>query len=118
MGLVFRAPSRDRHGDPIDSAGKPVDMLDEFGDAFVGEVSGLIMGGLSANPKMQGEESTDTRGQVGCPTASSIRVRVGDRIEINGVRYRVISNPEWDYPSYLTGTKPTHYWIDVEGYIG
>lgn len=118
LGLVFRAPYRDRHGDPIDSDGNPVDMLDDDGNAFVGEIRGIIMGGLSASPKMKGEESTDTRGQIGCPTKASITLQVGDRIEINSVRYRVISNPEWNYPSYLTGTKPSHYWLDVEGYIG
>jgi len=118
VAQVFRAPNRDRHGDPIDSEGNPVDMLDEDGNAFVGEIKGIIMGGLSASPKMSGEEATDTRGQIGCPTKSSIRIKVGDRIELNGVRYRVISNPEWDYPHYMTGTKPSHYWLDVEGYIG
>ena len=118
MAQVFRAPNRDRHGDPIDVDGNPVDMLDEEGNAFVGEIKGIIMGGLSASPTMKGEESTDTRGQIGCPTKSSIVLKVGDRVEINNVRYRVISNPEWNYPSYLTGTKPTHYWLDVEGVIG
>lgn len=118
VGLVFRAPERDRHGDAVDSNGDAVDMLDEEGNAFVGEIKGIIMGGLSASPKMRGEESTDTRGQIGCPTKASVTLKVGDRIEIMGMRFRVISNPEWNYPSYLTGTRPTHYWLDVEGYIG
>lgn len=118
VAQVFRAPFRDRHGDPIDSDGNPVDMLDDEGNAYVGQIRGIIMGGLSANPKMRGEESTDTRGQIGCPVKASITLNIGDRIEINSVRYRVISNPKWNYPSYLTSTKPSHYWLDVEGYIG
>lgn len=118
VALVFRAPDRDRHGDAIDSEGNPIDMLDEFGNAFIGEIKGVIMGGLSASFKMRGEESSDTRGQIGCPTKASITLRVGDRVEIGGARFRVISNPEWNYPSSLSGTKPTHYWLDVEGHVG
>lgn len=116
-GLVFRAPLRDRHGDPIDEDGKPVDMLDDEGNAFVGEISRIVMGGLSASPKMAREESSDTRGMIGCPRKSKVKLQFGDRIDINGVRYRVISKPEWDYRHFLTGTDFGYYWVDVEGMV-
>lgn len=118
VAQVFRAPNRDRHGDPVDAEGNPVSMLDEEGNAYLGEIKGIIMGGLSASRNKRGEESADTRGQIGCPIKSSITLRIGDRVEIRGARYAVISNPEWNYPNYLTGTKPSHYWLDVEGQIG
>lgn len=117
-GSVFRAPMRDRHGDAIDEDGKPVDMLDEDGNAYVGDISGIVMGGLSASPSMSREESSDTRGMIGCPRKAVVRVQFGDRININNVRYRVTSNPEWDYPHDFTGTDFGYYWVNVEGVIG
>lgn len=115
---VFRAPNRDRHGDPIDLAGNPVDMMDDEGNAYVGEIKRIVMGGLSASPKMARGESSDTRGMIGCPSKASVKLKFGDRVEINDVRYRVISRPEWDYPQSLTGTRFGYYWIDVEAQIG
>lgn len=117
-GLVFRAPLRDRHGDAIDEDGNPVDMLDEEGNAFVGEINNIVMGGMSASPKMAREESSDTSGMIGCPRRGKVKLQFGDRININGVRYRVTSNPEWDYPHYLTGSDFGFYWVNIEGMIG
>jgi hypothetical protein len=117
--LVFRAPMRDRHGDPVDANGNPVNMLDEEGNAFVGEIKGIVMGGLSASPRMSARgEASDTRGMIGCPLRASVKLKFGDRVEIDGVRYRVISNPEWGYSGTLTGTNFGSYWVDVEGFIG
>lgn len=116
--LVFRAPLRDRHGDAIDADGNPVDMLDEEGNAFVGRISKIVMGGMSASPSRSREESSDTRGMIGCPRRAAVKLKFGDRVEINGVRYRVISKPEWDYRSSLTGTDFGYYWVDIEGTIG
>ena len=117
-GSVFRAPLRDRHGDPIDEDGNPVNMLDEDGNAFVGEIKNIVMGGLSASPKMSYQETSDTRGMIGCPRKASVKLKFGDRVNIDGVRYRVISNPEWNYPHMLTGTDFGFYWVDVEGFVG
>lgn len=117
-GLVFRAPLRDRHGDAIDEDGKPVDMLDEDGNAFVGEIANIVMGGMSSSPSMSRQESADTRGMIGCPRRAAVKLQFGDRVEINNVRYRVISNPEWDYRHGLSGTDFGFYWVDVEGTIG
>lgn len=115
---VFRAPERDRHGDPVDAQGNPVDMLDDEGNAFVGFVSRVVLGGLSASPSMKGQESGSSRGMIGLPKKASVRVTFGDRVEINGVRYQVISRPEWDYRHGLTGTDFGYYWVDVEGVYG
>lgn len=117
-GLVFRAPLRDRHGDAIDANGNPVDMTDEDGNAFVGQIDKIVMGGMSASPTMSREESSDTRGMIGCPRRAAVRLQFGDRVNINGIRYRVVSAPEWDYRQGMTGTDFGYYWVDVEGTIG
>lgn len=116
--LVFRAPLRDRHGDPVDDDGKPVSLVDEDGNAFVGEIKNVVVGGMSASPSMGRQETSDTRGMIGCPRRDAVKVQFGDRVEINKVRYRVISNPEWNYRHGLTGTDFGFYWVDVEGTIG
>lgn len=116
-GRVFRAPKRDRHGDAVDDNGKPVDMVDAEGLAYVGVIKKIIMGGLSASPKMQRIEATDTGGQIGCPAKASVQLQIGDRIEINDVRYRVTSPPRWGYESFFSGTKFGYQWFDVEGWV-
>ena len=117
-GRVFRAPERDRHGDPIDEDGLPVSMLDDEGNAYVGVINGIVMGGLSASPKMSRQETSDTRGMIGCPRTASVKLQFGDRIEIDKARFAVISHPEWDYRHGLTGTDFGYYWVDVEAKIG
>lgn len=117
-GRVFRAPARDRHGDPVDELGRPVSMLDEDGLAFVGQIKGIVMGGMSASPSRAREETADTGGMIGCPVRSSVKLSFGDRIDIGGVRYQVTSRPEWDYRQALTGTRFRHYWVDVRGVDG
>lgn len=116
-GRVFRAPLRDRHGDPVDVDGNPVDMLDADGNAFVGEVKRIIIGGMSASPTMGREESSDTRGMIGVPRKQAVAIQFGDRVEIGDVRYRVVSNPEWDYAHDMTGTDFGYYWLSVEGMV-
>lgn len=117
-GKVFRAPMRDRHGDPIDAQGNPVDMIDEDGNAYVGMIKRIVMGGMSASPAMFREETSDTRGMIGCPQKSVVKLEFGDRVEIADVMYRVISRPEWDYRQGFTGTSFGYYWVDVEAPIG
>lgn len=117
VGKVFRAPLRDRHGDPIDADGNPVDMLDTDGNAFIGEVKRVILGGLSASPNMGREESSDTSGMIGVPRRQPVQLQFGDRVEIGNVRYRVTSNPEWDYKHDMTGTDFGYYWVNVEGVV-
>lgn len=117
-GVVYRAPKRDRHGDAVDEDGNPVEMTGD-GLARVGVVKGIIMGGMSASPSMAQRETSDTTGQIGIPKkGNTVQVKFGDRIDINGVRYRVTSKPEWDYRQYMSGTDFGFYWISVEGVIG
>lgn len=91
-------------------------MLDEEGLAFIGELEDIIMGGLSASPSMARQETSDTRGMIGCRTDLEPQVKFGDRIEIDDVRYQVTSKPEWGYGHSFSGsTFFNRYWVDVEG---
>lgn len=113
-GDVFRAPKRDRHGDPIDDDGNPVRVLDKSGQAFVGTLTGIIMGGQSASRRLQNSESSDTSGMIGCLRNHSVKVKHGDRIVIDGVKYEVTSRPEWQYGHSFADTDwSPYYWVDV-----
>lgn len=112
-GKVFRAPKRDRHGDPVDLDGNPVDMNSD-GQAFVGVVRGVVMGGLSASPSLRQGEASDTSGQIGIPNENPFKVRFGDRILIDSVSYKVTSRPRWDYAQSMSGTRPQMHWVSVE----
>lgn len=119
VGRIFRAPKRDRHGDPVDSSDNPVDMRDPEGLAFVGELKDIIMGGISASPSKGRQETSDTSGQIGCRTDLEPKVMFGDRIEIDGVRYQVTSQPEWGFGHSFSGsTFFNRYWVDVEARVG
>ena len=117
-GKVFRAPLRDRHGDPVDADGNPVSMVDVDGLAFVGEIKEIVMGGMTASPTMQRQETSDSAGMIGCPVKSVVKLAMGDRIDIGGTRYQVASKPHWDYRQTLTGTRFPYYWVDVRGTDG
>jgi hypothetical protein len=114
-GNVYRAPARNAHGDAIDADGNVIRLSD--GVALVGEINGIVMGGQSALPSRGRQESSDTSGQVGIPNTNAIKVQFGDRIEIDGVTYKVTSRPQWDYAHSLTGSPPSHYWLHVESTI-
>jgi hypothetical protein len=114
IGTVYRATARNAHGDAIDSDGN-VTRLD--GDTLVGTVTGLVMGGQSVAVSRGRQESSDTSGQIGIPTTNTVHVQFGDRVDIDGVRYKVTSRPEWNYPSSLTGTSFGRYWLHVEATI-
>ena len=116
-GTVYRAPQRDRHGDPIDYWANPVDMADPDGWAYVGTISGVIIGGQSVSPSRGRQESSDTTGQIGCRRTGSVKLQFGGRIDIDGQRYKVVSRPEWDYPHW-TGTSFPLYWVRVEATVG
>ena len=114
IGTVFRAPSRNAHGDAVDGGGNVVRLTD--GVALVGSIT-IVMGGMSVTPSRGRQESSDTTGQIGCPTTEAVHLQFGDRIDIGGVRYKVTSRAEWDYPSSLTGTSFGYAWFDVESTI-
>lgn len=112
-GDVFRAPKTDRHGDPVDDAGNPVKITDKEGLAFLGTLTDIIMGGQSASKVLSRQESSDTSGMIGCRRDRTPKLKFGDRIVIDGIKYEVKSPPEWDHPHSFTGTNFNRYWVDV-----
>jgi hypothetical protein len=122
-GDVFRAPKRDRHGDPVESDGvTPVDLT-AHGDAFLGTLTNIIMGGQSASPSMGRQESSDTTGTIGCRRDFTPKLKLGDRIIIDGVEYQC-GPTEWDNDHSFTDSTVAGtlgggiYWVKVSARIG
>jgi hypothetical protein len=124
IGEVYRAPNRDRYGDPVDDDGNPVDMLDPSGLCHIGRIDSLVMGGQSWSRVQTRGEVADTTGMIGCPVAGflplelpftlgELKLTHGDRIDIDGVRYSVVGPRLWDYENSLTGTNFGRYWVHV-----
>lgn len=116
-GRVYRAPQRNRHGDPVDSDGNVVEMLDD-GTCLVGEVKGLVMGWLSPSQQDDRAESSSGKTTIGVPNENTIHVQYGDRLLVDGVRYQVVSNGRWNYANSMTTTRPEYHWVDVTTWLG
>lgn len=88
----------------------------ELDDWLIGEVTGVVLGGPApeAIPRFPGLVSTE--GMVGIPftQASGIVVGKGDRLIIDNVLYLVSGPRQWTNVNTLTGTAPTHYWVEVQ----
>lgn len=115
-GKVYRAPLRNAHGDPVDQNGNVVRPTSN--GLLVGEIKNILMGGVSASPSLQRQDSSNTSGQIGIPNKKNqIKVQFNDRLIIDGVTYRVVSQPLWTYRNSLSGTKPKYTWLQVEGTV-
>lgn len=116
-GELFRpsAYGKNSHGDPVDADGKIVRPTDL--GIKVGDIKGILIGGLSASPSMSRQESSNTTGQLGIPNRQPLKVGFGDRLKIDGVTYKVTSPRRWDYPQSMSGTQPVYHWVSVEGTI-
>ncbi|MGE2835121.1 hypothetical protein [Mycobacterium sp. SMC-4] len=84
------------------------------GDGYLGEVAGVIVGGPSVQPLAKFPGTVDTSGMLGIPYAqtSGISVRQHDRLLIGSTQYAITSDPQWTDENTLTGTPPTHYWVE------
>ncbi|QNJ56828.1 head-to-tail stopper [Mycobacterium phage Reindeer] len=114
-GTVFRTPLRNEHGDAVDEDGKVIRV--GANGTELGKVKGIVMGGLSASPSLARGEFSNTAGQIGIPNKNSIKVKFGDRILIDGVLFKVVSAPLWDYANSMSGTGPEFHWVRVEGTV-
>lgn len=113
-GDVFRAPKRDRHGDPVELDGvTPVEITDKDGNAFIGTLTEILMGSVSATRVLGRQESADGGGQLGILKTQTPKVRFADRIVIGGQTFEVTSDPNWDAPHVMSGTVFPRYWVDV-----
>lgn len=116
-GKVYRAVhGRNANGDPVDANGKVV--RPEASGTYVGDLKGILMGGISASVSMSRQESSDTTGQIGIPNENPVRAQFGDRILIDGQMYKVTSPDRWNYPNSMSSTKPMYTWVNVEATVG
>lgn len=102
---VFR-PGRDWRG-------QIVGQLDDY---LIGTVTGVVVGGASTQPVRHFPGVVSTEGQLGIPFEqnSGIVVQQHDRVLVGSTLYAVTSGRLWTHENTLTGTAPSHYWVDVE----
>jgi hypothetical protein len=106
-GTVFRAPKRNRNGDPVDQDGDPV-RLSGDGVAKVGVITGLIIGSANVGGVATRGDVASTEGLVGAPTTAAIRLQHGDIVQTeDGVRYKLSGPQLWGRPHSLTGSTET-----------
>jgi hypothetical protein len=120
-GIVYRAPARDAHGDPIDTDGNIVRM---FGESWakIGAISGLIVGGSSGTsktgsypvPSLRGEV-VSTEGLIGWPRNSRIALQADDIVQIDGQRFKVSGPVLFGRRHSLSGRPLRYSWISVTG---
>jgi hypothetical protein len=116
LGVVYRAPRRNEHGDPVDADGNPV-RLSGDGVARVGTINGLVPGGDTVTTVATRGDVVSTAGLIGAPVDSPTLLRHGDILEIDGTRYAITGLRMWGHANSLTGTVPTHYWIKATATI-
>lgn len=119
-GDLFRAPSRNRHGDPVDDSGNPVVITDRDGLAFLGTMVNILQGSTSASRVNDRQESADGGGQMGFLKKGKLtdgtpapKVQFGDRIVIGGQKFEVTSDPNWDSPHSMTGSVFPRYFVNT-----
>lgn len=127
---LFRAPKRNRHGDPVaDDGVTPVAITDKDGNAFLGTITNVLVGSTSSNRVNDRQESSDGRGQIGFLKRGKLidgtpapKVSAGDRLIIDGQPFEVLSDPNWDTPHTMTSTSFSdlpgasgfkRYWVDA-----
>lgn len=117
-GDLFRAPKRNRHGDPVELDGvTPVKVTDKDGNAFVRTLDNIIVAASSDVRSRDHQETSDSTGTLGLIRDSGEKAKYGDRIFIDGVKYEV-KTVNWDTNNPLTGTNFGRYWVDVNTRYG
>jgi hypothetical protein len=92
-------------------------------DGYLGDVTGVIMGGASPQGLSRFPGVVSTEGQVGIPYAqdSGIEVQQRDLLEINDVMY-IASGPRMWEEEHVFADVPDlvddYYWIEVQSYHG
>jgi hypothetical protein len=85
-------------------------------ESYIGDVTGVIVGGANPQDLARFPNVVSTEGQLGIPWEqySDIAVQQHDRLMINGTLCAVTSDRQWTGENVLTGTQPSYYWIAVE----
>lgn len=102
---VYRAPSRDANGDPVDSDGTVIRIGAD--GTLVGTLD-VIIGGQSVTSTNRRGDVASTDGQIGAPTDAAIRLEHGDTVVTeDGTRYKVTGPALWGRRHSLTGSTAT-----------
>jgi hypothetical protein len=95
---------------PATWKGQRTGDLDDF---YVHDITGFILGGVSARALAMFPGVNSTEGLIGIPVGQD--VRPGDRLLIGSDLFKVTGPREWGYENSLTGTQPRFYWLSLEG---
>lgn len=104
---LYRSSGQDRHGDPVDMT-------------FLGTITNVLVGSISSSRVNDREDSADGNGQIGFLKKGKLtdgspapKVGFGDRIVVQGQKFDVQCDPNWDTVHSMTGTTFPRYWVDV-----
>lgn len=88
-------------------------------DSYIGDVTGVIVGGAAPQPLARFPTTVTTEGQVGIPykQASGITVQQDDLLVISGVKYLVTGPRMWEEDHAFAGNAGAvvddYYWVEA-----
>lgn len=87
----------------------------ELDDHYIGDVTGVVMGGPSVQPVARFPGTVSTEGQIGIPfdQESGVIVEQHDRLLVDSTLYAVVSDRLWVGENVLTQTLPSYYWVEI-----
>lgn len=90
-------------------------IIGKLEDYHIGDVTGVVIGGPSVQPVRNFWGTVSTEGLIGIPfdQESGVVVEQHDRLVVDGHLYAVISDRLWTGENTLTGTTPSHYWVEA-----
>jgi hypothetical protein len=96
-----------------DWKGQTVGELDDY---LIGTVTGVVVGGPAPQPVARFPGVVSTEGMIGIPyeQASGITVEQHDRLVIDDELFAITGPRQFTHTNTLTGTPPTHYWMEAE----
>lgn len=109
VARVYR-PARDWKGQ------RPKDLE----DSYIGDVTGVIVGGAAPQPLARFPMTASTEGQIGIPYAqdSGIVVQQDDLLVFNAVKYLVTSSRMWEEDHEFFGGNDSpvddYYWVEAK----
>lgn len=133
-GDVFRARNdtvgvkRNRHGDSVDDDGNPVGITDKDGLAFIGTIEDIWLSAITPGaPTVSSsavlgapsrQETSDANTTMCIAKGDGPLVKYGDRIVVQGVKFEIKTDANWDDVNPLTGTDFGRYYVSALGRIG
>jgi hypothetical protein len=90
----------------------------ELEDSYIGDVTGVIVGGAAPQPLSRFPSVMTTEGQLGIPFQqdSGIKVDQHDLLVISGEKYYVQGERQWEDEHVFGGADivDDYYWVEVK----